>query len=256
MKELFDLLNEIKTWCNDNAGFVGVVIFILTILIGIVTGFFKAILNKPHLKIESIPGPNICTVVDCHKKFDNHDVMRTALSVYLRVKNTGFTSTSIIKVYIKYRTNMLKWENLKIWKPISYLEKYIESIRIFYRFSKKIHQTTILDIFKSKLSEEKDKVYPLLFQHIDFISPSETFLERGQSTNGIVYFENEEYWGGYKPKIYQDEVKVIIIIQDTFNKLYKKRIKLPFLQLEEARKYNDKFGDTFLELDKKKNDNK
>lgn len=110
------------------------------------------------------------------------------------------------------------------------------------------HQAVAITDFQARVGDSI-KVYPFLTQK-NYLSPakSETFLEVGQSTNGVVYFEQPESWGGCFPKSEKQKVKVKIEITDVFSRRHKATVKIPAVSLEEARKYNPEFGNTLFSI--------
>ena len=90
------------------------------------------------------------------------------------------------------------------------------------------------------------KIYPSLLQGVSTIGKSpETYLEVGKSINGVVYFEQDDSWGGCFPTSKNSKVKLRVAVIDTFGRKYKKTFWAPFVSLEEAQKYNPAFGATF-----------
>lgn len=74
---------------NDNQGVVGVTIFVATLILGWVSGIFSALRRRPKFKIGLIDGPTfVCTFLT-GKKFDDYDVHRTAVALYLKIANVG-----------------------------------------------------------------------------------------------------------------------------------------------------------------------
>ena len=244
-------MNEIINWLNQNQGVVTVIVFITTLIIAWLSGFFKFLRNRPKLKIEYIDGPNFCCKIKTDKSEGNEDGYRTAISIYLKISNLGSAPTSISKIKIKYKCNVLKWENLKLWKKFSKYEYKIDRFKSFYSWELINHPTTSLEEFKYYLNDEKIKVYPFLIQH-SYLIPFDIdlYLEQGKIETGVVYFESIEYWGGYEPKVINEKVQVKVLIFDTYNKKYKKILKIPFAEINEAKKYNASFGETFKQLKK------
>ena len=80
------------------------------------------------------------------------------------------------------------------------------------------------------------------------VNKPDTFLEVGKSVSGVVYFEQAESWGGFQPRITDNQVSIVISVVDIFNKSYYLKTKLPVITLEEARKYNPSFGTTLSSL--------
>mgnify|MGYP001595162636 FL=1 len=101
---------------------------------------------------------------------------------------------------------------------------------------------------------ENIKFYPFLLQ-CSKISPTQTdtYLEIGKSVNGVVYFEQDDSWGGCFPTIRNKTVKLRVAVVDTFGRKYQKTFLAPSVSLQEAQKYNPSFGATFATLRKEFN---
>lgn len=228
-----ELLNKIVTICNNNSGFLTLIIFIATILFGWTSGLFRAILRKPKFKIALIEGPTFCCTFETGRQHNGYDAHMTAFVLYLYIKNVGAISSSIDKISVGYHNNSLKYYFLWFW-----LNK----------------QTISLQDFSVKIGENV-KVYPFLTQKSIFLqSESQSFLQIGKSANGIVYFEQGESWGSYKPIENDGKVKVKVKVLDVFGRSYSKIFKIPNIKIEEARKFNPDFGLTYETLHQKDKD--
>ena len=53
-------LIEIASILNENQGALTLSIFIFTLLLGWISGAFRALRRKPDLKVETLPGAYIC----------------------------------------------------------------------------------------------------------------------------------------------------------------------------------------------------
>ena len=96
---------------------------------------------------------------------------------------------------------------------------------------------------------ENIKLYPFLFQKSVVSSESaKTYLEPGRSTNGVVYFEQPESWGGYFPRSRNFRTKVKIVISDSLGKRYRHVTKIDRVTLAKARQYNPQFGTTLAQI--------
>jgi hypothetical protein len=114
------------------------------------------------------------------------------------------------------------------------------------------HQAVALEDFQAKIGESI-KIYPFLFQSAGLgFNKTETYLNVGQSTNGVVYFEQPDSWGGCFPRAKNEQVKVKVKLLDTFGRAHTKRFNIPMVSLEYARKYNPSFGKTLSELNGEK----
>lgn len=110
------------------------------------------------------------------------------------------------------------------------------------------NQIAAIHDFQAKIGENI-KIYPFLTQRsIMSGADTSTFLEPGRSTNGVIYFEQADSWGGCFPAQGKQGVSVKVEIQDVFGHAHTAKFKIPSLSIDEARKYNPSFGKTLAEL--------
>ncbi|WP_136805853.1 hypothetical protein [Desulfosediminicola flagellatus] len=225
-------INYIIQWCNHNAGFVSILIFIATLVVGFVVWVIKSTKKKPDFKISVIDGPTLATTFNLGFKFNNHEVQRTAISLYLNVINKGHQPANIEKISVAYHMNHIKYRFFWFWLN----DQYITFEPFQYSFSGKV------------------KVYPSLIQgnSITF-QTAETYLEVGKSTNGVAYFEQGDSWGSFKPMSSKNRTKVKIKIEDSLGKKHYEVVNIPTVPLSEAKKYNPSFGETISTI---QNENK
>lgn len=229
-----NILNSIINLANDNAGFLSIVLFLLTILLGWVSGIFSSLRKRPKYKIRILPGPTLCTTFKTGKEYQGYEVHRTAISVYLSISNIGSASSSIENVLIGYHWHI---------KPFSWL--WIKS-KIFWHWLKQ--PTNTLEDFQYDFGG-RVKIYPSLLQGVTATMKSpDTYLEVGKGVNGVIYFEQDDSWGGCFPSPKKNMVKLKIAIIDTFGKKYTKIFWAPVVSPEEAQKYNPAFGVTLAVL--------
>ena len=221
-------------WLNDNVGVVSVLIFLFSLFLGWVSGIFTSLRRKPKLRIDLKPGPTFCSTFLNGQRFGDFDVHRTAFSLYLNVANIGSAPTSLESVSIGYHWHL---------KPFSLLW-----LRYRFFWSWLHHQTVVLDDFHVMIGDNK-KIFPSLFQGLknSGVKP-DTYLEVGRSVSGVVYFEQDESWGGYFPSPRRGQARVIVTITDAFGAKHKKRFWIPIVSLDKAKKYNASFGDTLPAL--------
>lgn len=229
------MFDSLINWSNQNSGFLTLILFVVTILFGWASGIFRQLMHKPRFTLEIIPGPSLCTVITTGEKHGEFDVHRTAFSLYLRVTNIGSAPASIDNVKAAFHWHL---------KPISWL--WIR-YRIFWYWLP--HPIIAMDNFQYDFGE-KIKTYPSLFQgNILTGERSHTYLQVGQSTNGVVYFEATDSWGGCFPALMRDgQTKIRVAIVDSFKNKYKKTFYVPTVSWEEAKKYNPSFGGTFATI--------
>lgn len=226
--EYMDFVYNIIEDANANAGSISVIIFILTILIGWFSGLFKFLKNKPSFKIDVIRKCTFGSIIDLRKTHEGLPVTKTAFVIYLRITNVGRYSSSVGKI------------NLGYYK--SDFSKRIFSKRIWLK------ETICKDDFRFDFENSEMAIaLPFLKQHnLTMINCYDTYLSVGKSVSGIVYFEQENSYGSYMPRVNKgDEFsKVKIIVRDSFNRSYTKRLNIPIIDPNEALKYNPLFAQT------------
>jgi hypothetical protein len=221
-------------WLNANQGVVGVLIFASTLTLGWVSGVFQALRRRPKLHITLIDGPTFCSTFQIGDRYGDFDVHRTAIALYVHIRNRGSASTSIEAVHLGYHWNVIPltsswWRYGLGWFWLT-------------------HHAVAIDDFQVAIGENL-KFYPFLFQKsVMSGTSSETFLKVGQSTNGVIYFEQNDSWGGCSPKVRDGSCRVKICALDAFGKRHYADAKIPFLDIVEARKFNPSFGKTLAEL--------
>lgn len=231
---LTDILQLTLTWSNDNQGVVSVTIFLITIVFGWLTGIFSALRRKPKFRISAISGPTFCCTFPVGRKQDGYDIHRTGVALYLNIANIGSAPSSIENVSIGYHWHL---------KPFSLI--WFKNTIGWFWLDK---QTSSLSDFHTKIGENI-KVYPFLIQK-NYLADlkAETFLEPGRSTNGIVYFEQEDSWGGCFPSANNGMVRMKVRVRDVFGKNHYASVNAPSVTLEYARKFNPSFAKTLAEL--------
>ena len=219
---------------NDNQGVVTIGVFATTIFLGWVSGIFRALRRKPILKIKVLNGPTFCSTFSLGKIHEGYDVHRTAIALYLSVANVGAAPVSIENVFLGY-----KWHLNKI--SILWF-KY----RLSWFWMK--YSITSLEDFKYNF-DEHIKIYPFLLQGSSTLMKNpQTYLQVGQSVNGVVYFEQKESWGGAFPSPKNGTTRIKLKIKDSFGGSHTKKATIPIVAIEEARKYCETFGMTYESL--------
>lgn len=232
---LFNIYMKVSKWSNDNQGVVSVVIFVVTASFGWFSGIFSALRRKPKFKLSLHDGPTFCCTYTVGKSYGEYEIHRTGIALYLIVANVGSTASSVANISVGYH-----------WHLIPFSVKWLKySVGWFWLKE----QTTILADFMTMVGEENIKVYPF-FSQINFLSPSKpnTYLEVGQSTNGVVYFEQSDSWGGCLPTVYNGRIRIKVRVYDVFGNKYTAKFSVPSVSIEEARKYNPAFGKTRAEI--------
>jgi hypothetical protein len=223
-------INNIISWCNYNAGFLSIVLFISTILLAWASGLFKAILRKPKFKISTIEGPTFCSTLLTGFKYGEYDIHKTAFSLYLKISNIGYVPSSIDRVEVGYHWNINRINNLWFRYCIGWCW---------------VKQSIVKNDFTIQLDDETTKVYPFLIQEALLqINKNDTYVTVGKCVNGIVYFEQSDSYGGCSPKIKNNKVKIKIRIFDIYQNKYSIAQKVPMIDINEARKYCPSFGES------------
>jgi len=217
--------------CNENSGFIGVIIFVTTLILGWASGIFSALRKRPKFKIQVLPGPTLCTTYPTGNKYQNFDTHQTAISVYLNITNLGNAPSSIDTVTLGYHRSVssfsLNWIKYRIgWFSLE-------------------HPITAMEEFQYEF-KNRIKYYPFLLQGEN----ADTYLKVGKSKNGIIYFEQNESWGESFPVSHNNQTKIRIVVHDSYGNKYKIMSNIPIVSLEDAQKFNPSFGMTFSSLTK------
>lgn len=229
---------EVAKWLNDNQGVLGAAIFLLTLGLGWVSGIFSALRRKPKFKIRLLPGPNLCCTFPTGKLDGEHEVHRTAISLYLAVANVGSAASSIENVAVGYHCHLrpFSWQWLRYSVGWHWLR----------------NQMAVIHDFQASIGDNI-KIYPFLVQSSILSGRSATtFLQPGEATNGVVYFEQSDSWGGLFPAPTRKGARVKVELRDTFGGRHTAKFHIDVASLERARTFNRSFGKTLAELRKEK----
>ena len=234
LTNLIDFYAIATKWSNDNQGVVSVAIFVITIGIGWASGIFSALRRKPKFKLSLIDGPTFCCTYPIGKTHGDFEVHRTGVALYLVVANVGSAPSSIENISIGYHWHL---------RPFS-LQWLRHSVGWFWL----TNQAVALTDFQVAIGQSI-KVYPFLTQK-NHLSPAktETFLEVGRSTNGVVYFEQSDSFGGFYPMARNGMVQMKVRVRDVFGNTHTSKFSVPSVTFDDARKYNPAFGKTLAEL--------
>lgn len=235
--ELERLYVVVAKWMNDNQGVVSALIFAVTLLFGWLSGIFAALRRKPKLRIRLIEGPTFCCTFETGREHNAHPVHRTGIALYLRVANLGSAATTIEEVAVGYHWSLLRssWkQRLRYGLGWFWLEKQAASLRDF----------------QVDMGNGDTKVFPFLVQ-VNFLLPNHsprTYLEPGESTSGVVYFEQTDSWGACFPRVDHGRVRIRVRVTDTALKAHTATFWIPSVSLEQARRFNPAFGTTHATL--------
>jgi hypothetical protein len=225
---------SMSVWLNSNQGVVAVGLFVVTVFLGWIYGIFSALRRRPKFEIDLIPGPTFVCTFGAPTQLGFDLVHRTGIALYLHIANTGSASSSIKSVKVGYH-----------WALLPFSKDWLR-YRLGWFWLK--YQTVCLEDFQAKLGENT-KFYPFLTQTSSISGFSaESYLQIGQSVNGVVYFEQSDSWGGCFPVSINKQVTIKIGVQDVFGKWHYRKSAIPKVSLEEARRFNPSFGSTLATL--------
>ena len=220
---LAELLQTIANCLNANQGILTALLFVFTLFLGWISGAFKAIRSKPKLKIKILEGPSFYSIVGTGHRHNDFVCHRTCVALYLWVANVGLSSTSVDRVRVGFHAKVSSWHMIR-WVYL-------------------VPHTTLSDFQVVLGKSESSKLYPNLFQKSWAAGePANKFLQRGATVSGMVYFEGDECYGAFHPRGSRRHARFKIVVLDPFGRKYRKRVRLPFRTLSEAREYNLQFG--------------
>lgn len=226
--------DEVFIWLNANTGVLTLAIFIATLLLGWGSGIFAALMRRPKFYIRLIDGPTFACTYHTGRKHGVFDEHRTGVALYLNITNAGAAPSSIESIEIGYHWHLQLFS--KGWLK--------NSIGWFWL----LNQSVALADFQVSIGDST-KVFPFLTQR-NQLSPAEpkTYLRVGESTNGVVYFEQDNSWGGCYPRPRNGSTRIKIRIRDAHGRKHEFKRRIPIVTVEEAKRYNPRFGDTHAEL--------
>lgn len=228
MEEYFKYLSD---WCNQNSGLLTLIIFLLTLIIGWISGLFRLIRKRPNFIILVIEGMTFGSTFDLQKTYNGLPVHKTAFSIYLKITNTGNAPSSIGDIFLGYKRNDLSLS----WKPKwNWIRETIAKSDFSIGFE----------------DSEQIKGFPFLKQkNIQFPNEIDLYLEVGKIVNGISYFEEQEAYGSWMPKLNkgQETTDIKIKIYDSFGGIHRTKFTIKMIDPNEALKKNPFFGQTYKE---------
>ncbi|CAD7040469.1 hypothetical protein RHAB21_03051 [Pseudorhizobium halotolerans] len=221
-------------WLNNNQGILALALFAISAAYGWLSGIFSGLRRKPKFRLRVIDGPTFVTVMSTHGQQNGYATHRTAISIYLRVTNIGSAPADIDSVCVGYHWALRPFS--KLWLKYSLGWFWLEQ------------QAVAITDFQIQIGTNT-KYYPFLTQ-VSAVSGarSETYLDVGRSTNGVVYFEQPESFGGCFPRSVGGKVRLAIKVTDSFGGQHIKKFWIPRVTLAEARKFNPTFGLTLSTL--------
>lgn len=223
-------MNDLIEWTNDNSGFLGLLIFITTILFGWISGIFKSFIKKPKFKIEIIKDATFGSIIDLDREHKGFPVHKSAFAIYLEITNIGSAPSSIGEIKLGYLLSDLrpKWRTSRKWIPETFSKS---DFRVEFKDS---------DIIKA---------FPFLKQRSIYQTSIDTYLEVGKTANGIVYFEQREAFGSWMPRVNKDgtTADLKIAVKDAFGKTHTKKFRIDIKDADYTLKFSPYFGQTQYE---------
>lgn len=228
----------LSKWLNGNEGVLALILFVISAFFAWFSGIISALRRRPILKISVIPGPTFCVIDSIGTDDAGRDNHRLSISLYLEIANAGSAPTSIGDINVGYRWAL---------RPLS-IHWWISLFSVHWIEN----QTISLKDFQAVVSEGGDlKIFPFLTQKSAITGVSaNTYLDVGEITNGVVYFEQPDAWGACQPVNMANRTRIYIRIYDAFGGKHRAHAIIPIVSIAEAKKYNPSFGDSLNELRK------
>lgn len=227
-------LDELVNWLNNNTGVLALAIFIGTLAFGWISGIFAALMRRPKFCVRLIDGPTFSCTYVTGRKYNEYDEHQTSVALYLHVTNAGSAPSSIASIEIGYHWNLGLFSKSWVKNRIGW----------FWL----VNQTVALSEFQFVIGDSV-KIFPFLTQrNKNSSADSKTYLRVGEATNGVVYFEQDNSWGGCFPRPHKGSTKIKVRIRDGHGRKHNSTHRIPVVSLEEAKKYNPRFGETNAEI--------
>jgi|SRR5690554_476850 len=113
----YPIVEEIIDWTNINSGFLGLLLFILTLVISWVSELFKFIRKRPKFKIGIIEKATFGSIIDLDKTHHDLPVYKIVFAIYIEVINVGNVFSFIGKINLGYLLSDMKskWRTSRNW---------------------------------------------------------------------------------------------------------------------------------------------
>jgi hypothetical protein len=234
---MIESLEYIISWSNENSGFLGLLIFLVTLILGWAAGLFTYFRKKPKFRLRIIENSSFGCVIDLNRKYQGYPVHKTAFAIYLEITNIGNAPSSVGRIELGYLLSDFrpKWRTSRVWLKESNSKS---DFRIEFNDSEHI------------------KVLPYLKQQNEYFNNNmDTYLEIGKIINGMVYFEDFEAWGNRMPRHNKDlkSTELLIKVKDAVGGIHKKKFTIRLVEPDEALKFSPYFAQSEHEYFKEKN---
>ena len=229
-------LRSAVSWLNDNEGLLALILFAASATYAWFSGIIGNLRRRPKLKIDFIEGPTLCAVDNVGLDEFARETHRVSISLYLKISNAGSAPTSIGNIRVGYKWSLSRF-SVHWWIRL-FSNQWIEN------------QTISLKDFQAVVSDDGDiKLFPFLTQRSTISgSSANSYLDIGEITNGVVYFEQPDAWGACQPLIVRGKTKISVQIMDAFGGRHRASTTIPVVTIAEAKKFNPSFGESLNRL--------
>jgi len=206
-------------FCNHNSGFISVILFTFTFSLGLFSALSRNPSKNPKFSLKIDGFPSFCSIFTKQSDDMGENIYCTAIILYLKVTNLGNAPASINSISIGANNNFF----------MQFFKKY------------QIKQNHFYSDFVVNIGENT-KIYPFLtIKNSPTDNDNKTYLRPGETTEGLVYFETESHTNHFQA-LEDETINILITVKDAFKNNYKKKVKIPVIDINQARKYSQDFG--------------
>lgn len=229
-------IGSVVAWLNANEGLLALILFSVSAAYAWFSGIIGNLRRRPKLNIDFIEGPTLCAIDNIGQDELGRETHRVSISLYLKISNSGSAPTSIGDIRVGYKWSLPRFS--AHWWVRLFSNQWIEN------------QTISLKDFQAIVSDDGDvKLFPFLTQKSTISgSSANSYLEIGEITNGVVYFEQPDAWGACQPLTVRGKTKISVQIKDAFGGRHRASRTIPVVPVAEAKKFNPSFGESLNRL--------
>ena len=228
-------VNDFFNWTNENQGVVSILLFVLALIIGWISGIFQAVRRRPHFEMTTLKGPTLCTTFETGRKYDGLPTHRTAISLYLSVTNTGSAPSSVVNITVGYRHHISKFgllfrRRLRYWPR--WVIYWLKNVIVWNWIDQPVIAMSEFIVKIGELEEgDAVKHIPFLIQQsrLSKIDNPHLYLRTGEIAKGIVYFEGPECVGDFFPRNSNNFAKIKVKLYDVFGKTHSQVFSVPIV---------------------------
>lgn len=210
----------IREWVEYNSGFLSVAIITISIIVGWLSGTFKAIRRKPKLSV-NLNKPSFYSIRCFEEYYQGISLFRPFFLLYLDIKNIGYSPTTITgnRLCFKVRVGKIRFKKICI-KDVPVLGDVGHTIG------------------------ENLRVFPFLIQKNTLMNNDSelSYLKEGGQANGMLYFESPKCWGDFVPYNKDGKTKIYLKVIHTMGKPVSKKFLVEEWLLSYAEKFNKNLG--------------